>query len=330
MAIMTVAVAVVSCKKDNNNASHQDGTTSQAKNYRQIEDKLAYITDFKKKMVESKDDESFNLDDAAWHLACLANVDFCNINVKYDDFLFDTIALQVNVANGVMLLSDLSMAYEQMHDAIQQYKKGFSRCNQNMYYVNVSIDATGVARIALMTSFMNDSKDTHVWYFADAYAAALICDSLFFEDSTYYWNGLVASELERIINTYDHHENDTLPDGTIQICYVPTRDHTFDFTNTYDPYGTDYYYLNSSRVFAKKHSQSYLNYNLSVFEMCYCLDSYLGLGYDYIGDNLYPHEHPVCWVVDCKNEHFTHMWYYFYHQLHVDYGQLISVPNPND
>lgn len=331
LVVVATTVAIVSCKKEDQEASQSVSRPAKTFTVPQIDDMNAYLKDFRQRMEESQNDkeaEYLSLEEAAWHLACLANVDFCNVNVKYDDFLFDTIEMQVNTTNGVVLLSDLNMAYEQMRDAIQQYKKEFSRCNQNMYYVNVSIDASGVARIALMTSFMNDSKDVHVWYFADAYVAAVACDSLFSSDSLYNWDGLAASELERIINIFEHQENDTLPEGTLIICYVPTRDHTFDYTNTYDPYGNDYYYLNSSRVFAKKHTQSSLNYALSIFEMCYCLDSYLGLGCDYPNDHLYTDEHPVCWKVKCRNVHLTHMWYYSYHQLHVDFGQLIT-PNPN-
>lgn len=332
LVVVAATVAFVSCKKENQEAMQGNPQPVKTFTVPQIDDMNAYLKDFRQRMEESQNDkeaEYLGLEEAAWHLACLANVDFCNINVKYDDFLFDTIEMQVNTTNGVVLLSDLNMAYEQMHDAIQQYKNGLSRCNQNMYYANVSIDASGVARIALMTSFMNDSKEPHTWFFADAFAAAYACDTLFFEDSTYNWNGLAARKLEHIVNTYDHYENDTLPEGTLIICYVPTRDHTFDYTNTYDPYVNDYYYINSSRVFAKKYNQAYPNYVLSVFEMCYCLDSYLGLGYDYIADNLYPHEHPVCWTVKPRYLNHNHMHYY-YHKLHVDYGQLIPTnPNPD-
>lgn len=66
--------------------------------------------------------------------------------------------------------------------------------------------------------------------------------------------------------------------------------------------------------------------------MCYCLDSYLGLGYDYIDDNLYTDEHPVNWTIYCISEHNPFSaWYYYYHQLYVEYGQLIPVnPTPFD
>ena len=111
LAIMATTVAVVSCKKDNGNTSTQKGyTIRQPADIRQLEDPRTYMLDFKKKLTESKDNEAFNIDDAAWHLACLANLDFCNVNVECDDFQFDTIEMQVNVTDGIILLGDLRTA----------------------------------------------------------------------------------------------------------------------------------------------------------------------------------------------------------------------------
>lgn len=332
MAVATaVSVAMVSCKKDTSEQTSAKGTDSQAFDYRQIDDKVAYFTDFKKKMKESKNNESFNLDDAAWHLACLANIGFCNVNVKYDDFLFDTIDIQVEVEDGGMSLANINVAYDQMCAKIQQFKKGFDHSDQNLYYINVSIDAGGNAKVALMTSFTDGSKylTNHTWYFSDDFEAAEACDEYFSDDSTYYWNGLAASELQRVLNIFEHHENGVGMFGVV--CYIPTRSHTFDYTNTYDPYYSGYYYINESRVFAKKYTSPYPNYIFQLFEMCYCLDSYLGLGYDYIDDGLYDNEHPVNWIINCISVHPNPSWYYYYHQLKVEYGIPITQdPTPND
>ena len=321
-----VSVAIVSCKKDDQNTLTSKGNRSQQSfDYRQIEDKVSYFNDFKKKMSETEGDESFNLDDAAWHLACLANLDFCNVNVKHNDFRFDTLNMQVNTVDNIMLLDEIGAAYEQMHSKIEQFKKEFSYCDQNLYYINVSINSNGDAKIALMTSINTNARGLvdHTWYFDDEWDAQWICDEYFSFDSTYYWNGLGASELERVLNLFENH--------TIGVtCYLPTRDHTFDYTNTYDPYGTDYCYSNSSRVFAKLYlNPPYPNYVLDLMEMCYCLDSYLGLGYDYINDNLYARERPVAWTVTPVSSAQNQTIRRYYHQLRVQYGQPTSVPvNP--
>ena len=67
--------------------------------------------------------------------------------------------------------------------------------------------------------------------------------------------------------------------------------------------------------------------------MCYCLDSYLGLAYDYIADNLYYDEHPVNWTINClidKPDDYKN--YIYYHELYVEFGQLITnnPPEPQD
>ena len=329
MAII-VTVAVVSCKKETSNALLGNKNESvQSFNPREIEDMNAYLKDFKQKMQSATkgEDEALSIEDAAWHLACLANFDFCNINVNYDDFLFDTIDMQLKVEDGTMLLSDLGTAYDEMCTKIQQFKKGFNHCDQNLYYINVSIDANGNARIALMTSFTSNTKDLHTWYFSDAFEAADACDEYFSEDSIYYWSGLGANELERVLNLFEHHENGVGMGGVM--FFAPTRNHTFDYTNTYDPYNPGYGYINESRVFAKRCTSSNTDYIIQLFEICYCLDSYLGLGYDYLYD--YDNEFPVCWTVNCKTKTYSYDTKDIYHQLYVEYGALVTHnPTPND
>ena len=331
--VVATAVAIVSCKKDNENALNtttlKGYTIQQVADIRQMDDPLTYIKDFKKKLTESKDNEAFELDDAAWHLSCLANLEFCNINVEYDDFQFDTLEMQVNVTDGVILLGDLRTAYEQMCTEIQQFEKGFNHCDQNLYFIKLSIGADGNAKIALMTTFKSDSKYlwNHTWYFTDAMDATIACDTLFCYDSTYAWNTAAVNELTRALNLFEYHEGPIHGSGgIIGECYFPTRYHTFTYLIT-DPYDSDYY--NNSRVFAKKNYSDHLDYNLEFFEMCYCLDSYLGLGYDYI--SAYPYENPVCWHVTPKS-YINPPQSIHYHELKVDYGQLVTInpPGPND
>ncbi len=327
MAILATAVAIVSCKKDNENAPNTKAyTVQQAADIRQMEDPLAYMKDFKKKLTESKDNEAFNLDDAAWHLACLANLDFCNVNVEYDDFQFDTLEMQVNVTDGVILLGDLRAAYEQMCTEIQQFRKGFNHCDQNLYYVNVAIDTDGNAKVALMSSFTNASKYwyDHTWYFSDVFEALDACDTLFDYYSTYPWDSLAVIKLEYALNVFEHYEN-FWSNGTYVMCYFPTRNHAFGYT-CIDIYGSDF--LNNSRVFAKRRKSENMEYDMNFHEMCYCLDSYLNLGYDFISDNLYLNEHPVCWIIYPKREQDNLVWWTHYHELKVEYGQLITPYPP--
>ena len=332
LVVVATLVAVVSCKKETPSALLNNGAQQEkAFVVPDVDDMNAYLKDFKQRMQSSTrgDEETLSLDEAAWHLACLANVEFCRVNVEYNDVQFDTVNMQVNVMDGTVAMCDLNTAYEQMCNEIREFKRGFNHCDQNLYFINVFINGDGKARIALMTSFITDTRylTDHTWYFEDEWDAVSVCDEYFFSDSVYDWDGLAASKLEYVLNLFDHHENVLLPDGSVSVSYIPTRNHTFDYTNTYDPYHSGYY--NDSRVFAIRNTQP-INYILDLSEMCYCLDSYLGLGYDYISDNLYTNEHPVCWEVRHKNLFYGWMSYQ-YHQLYVEYGRLIpSQPTPDD
>lgn len=322
LAIIILAiVAFVSCKKDNENILNaKDNNVQQSFDYRQIEDKITYFKDFRQKMTDSKTDEAFNLEDAAWHLACLANLDFCKVNVEYNSIQFDTVEMQVNVTDGVVLLNDLGTAYEQMHEQILQFKKGFTHNDQNLYFINASINADGNAKIALMSTYTTNSKYywDHTWYYDDEWDAIDAFYEYFSEDSIYPWNTKAATELQRALNLVEHHGN------SYSTCYLPTREQSFDYINTHDPYSSGYY--TNSRVFAKCIMSSTLNYNFSFDDMVYCLDSYLGLGYDYI--STYTDECPVSWQVNPTYKHINgQYWHYHFHQLKVNYGQLVSI-NP--
>lgn len=331
MAIVVIAVTVVSCKKDNENMlNHNDYTIWETIDIRQIEDMSSYLKDFKKKMMESKEDEALYLDEAAWHLACLGNFDFCRVNTDYNEVQFDTLEIQVNTSDGIMLLKDLNAAYGQMCSEIQQFKKGFTHNNENLYYLNVSISAQGNARIALMTTYRSLSKyiTDHTWHYEDPFIAFDECEAFFDDNTNYPWNGSAVSFLQSALNTFDHYENDTIG-PEYSWCYTPTRDYTFDYTNSIDPYHSDFY--DDSRVFAKRTNNNHWSYNLDFVDMCYCLDSYLGLGYGYINNAINPHERPVCWTVKAASTTSNNStWNYYYHRLHVDYGNLIPVNPGND
>ena len=332
MAILITAVSVASCKKDSDNAPNQKGyTVRQATDIRQLEDPRAYILDFKKNLTESRSNEAYSLEDAAWHLACLANLEFCNVNVNYDDFLFDTLEMAVNVSDGVVLLGDLREAYEQMCTGIQQFRKGFNHSDQNLYYINLSINANGNTKIALMSSYKTNSRYlyNHTWYFSDFVDAVTECDTLFCFDSVYAWNTVATLKLQNALNLYEHHNCSTSGlGGIVGQCYLPTRSHSFDY-HTLDPYDSDYF--NGSRLFVMRNTGETLIHDMTFLEMCYCFDSYLGLGYDFISS--YPNESPVCWKVEGEYYHEPeNYWHYHYHVLSVDYGQLTyaNPPGPND
>lgn len=326
----TAMVAVVSCKKENRDTLlNNNAQPVRAFTPPQVDDMNAYLKEFKQKMqtITRDENEMLSLEEAAWHLACLANVKFCRVNVEYDNIQFDTVVMQINVTDGAIALYDLNTAYNQMCDKIQQFKSGFNLYNQNLYFINMFISGNGNAELALTTSSISSRYlDDHLWYLDDLFYDT-VCSYYFNDYSQYTWNGYGESELQRILNLFEHHDPNSLTS-----CYIPTRHNTFCYPNWPDPYGN--HFEGDSRVFAADVSIGAI-INLSQEDMCYCLDSYLGLGYDYIDDNpLYQYESPVNWIVDDTiicfplHKHPTHM-----HLLTVQYGRLILAepePDPHD
>lgn len=327
--VAAIALAIVSCKKETANTLNQKANETQAFDFRQINDMNAYLANFKAKMFESKSDEAYSLNDAAWHLASLANREFCNASIKYDNVQFDTVKMNVTITDGTVLLTDLGAAYEQMCTIIRQFKSGFTHDNQILYFINMFINADGNARIALMTTYATPVKDLddHHWYFPDIFGYVdSVCLYHFESNTQYLWNGYGKTELQRILNLFESH------DPSHGMTYItPTRSFAFEYPNWTDPYGSPF--QTSSRLFALD-GDIELNHDLDEEDMCYCLDSYLGLGYDYISNNYYcDYEHPVNWVVkDTTVKFLNSKWYTHYHKLKVQYGQIYyngTNPNPD-
>lgn len=324
--VAAIALAIVSCKKETANTLNQKANETQSFDFRQIKDMNAYLANFKAKMFESKSDETYSLNDAAWHLASLANRDFCNASIKYDNVQFDTVKMNVTITDGTVLLTDLGAAYEQMCTIIRQFKSGFTHDNQILYFINMFINADGNARIALMTTYATPVKDLddHHWYFPDIFGYVdSVCLYHFESNTQYLWNGYGKTELQRILNLFEHHDY-----GHGSTYITPTRSIVFEHPYWTDPYGSPFNY--NSRLCATYSA----NYILTEDEMCYCLDSYLGLGYDYIANNYYcDYEHPISWAITAHSTVFSHdNLTTYYHKMAVQYGQIYhdgTNPSPD-
>ena len=205
--VAAIALAIVSCKKETANTLNQKANETQAFDFRQINDMNAYLANFKAKMFESKSDEAYSLNDAAWHLASLANRDFCNASIKYDNVQFDTVKMNVTITDGTVLLTDLGAAYEQMCTIIRQFKSGFTHDNQILYFINMFINVDGNARIALMTTYATPAKDLddHHWYFPDIFGYVdSVCLYHFDSNSQYAWDGYGKTELQARYLLHQH------------------------------------------------------------------------------------------------------------------------------
>lgn len=322
MAIVAFTVAVVACKKDTGNAlNSKDNNAKEAFDLRKIEDINAYLKDFRQKMTEGKGEETMNVDEAAWHLACLANLDLCNASVEFNNVRFDTIDMQVGFEKGLAEISDLRLVYDQMITEIQRFEGSLCLDNQNLRFINVFMHDNGNLRIALMTTsfgLMRNLYDT-IWYFPDTFGYLdSVCD-IYFTSNQYKWNTTAQSNLQTVMNIFEGRVDQT---GTT--CYLPTRNYSFDFRYWIDDFGSPF--NKNSRLC----SVGSANYNLTRDEMCYCLDSYLGLGYEYMANNYYAdNERPITWTIQVNDSVFPPSnLTSFYHILSVQYGVPTSS-NPN-
>lgn len=334
LVVAAVSAVVVSCKKEDTKAwLDQDKNTKEVFDPIQIDDMNSYLKDFKDKMlssVKSDDDEVLSLEEAAWHLSSLANYDYGHVNVEYDAFIFDTLYAQVNVTNGVVLLSDLRTAYERISADIYKYYQNLNLFEKHFHFINIIISEEGNAMVSLMITFLQSDKDLgdHLWYFGDNAFNYIYeyCPEWFPEDSTYLWNGSAKVKLEQKLNQIESHI--LLPSGSVILpaeYYTLTRTNVFYYYSYFDEYG-------SPSAFDSRLYLGDADYYFTSDDMCYYLDSYAGLGYQFIEDNYYiDDEHPVSWSITCGTT-YNHLLM-GYHNLVVTYGQRHThgtTPGPMD
>lgn len=328
--VLATTVAVVSCKKDDQNET-PTGRVASAADYSpgRIDDMNAYLKDFKGRMRNPSRDENtmLSLEEAAWHLSSVANYDFGNASAEFTDIRYDTILCQVNVTDGMISMADLGAAYAQAADAIANHMNRPNSEGESARFIDASIADDGRVTLSLMMVFLD-----HVWYFMEdtawiIYGISPFSDSTchvhFSENALYKWDCLGLDELKRVLNLFESHH----PVGG-NTYFTATRVAVFEYPNCPDPYGSTF--CRDSRTFATWGND---RAKISFHEMCYCLDSYLGLGYDYLLENPYvAHERPICWDISPRSnvfnmDHFNT----FYHTLKVCYGQLhVDEPVPSD
>ncbi len=315
-----VSVAIVSCKKEDTVAPTGQHAAKAAFTPPQVDDMNAYLKAFKQRMQSAAkgDDEALSLDEAAWHLSSVANYEYANASSKFDNIEFDTLDLQVKLTDGAVSLSDLNLAYELMVKKIKKFQNSLRHDNQGIHFINVFISDNGNAKVAIMITYNTMAKnlDENYWYFDPSVNIDSICELYYYDDSTYTWDGTAVRELTRILNLFESYQNG--PDVSY---YTPAESKTFEYNyfDWFDQYGSPFY--RDSRLCA---FYDYSYHDLSMEEMCYCIDSYLGLGYYYL-ENANSSKRPVSWVVSSKSK-----WFYeyhdrsttFFHKLEVQYGNL--------
>lgn len=315
-----ISITVVSCKKETQgNLMNNKNESVQTFNPREIEDMNAYLKGFKQKMQSATkgDDEALSLEDAAWHLSSLANYEFANANVEYDDVRFDTLYANVNIINGTILLSDLAETYQTVSSNIEKFYNGLALDNKHFRFINAFIFENGDIAIPLLTTFSHGSKyiTDHCWYFNDVFSAFDSC-ALYFPDSEYPVKTTGTSELlNRLYLTFSHPYSTNIHHPSTTIYYTYASERLFDYRSYIDSYWSPFF--NNSRVFSCNYTD---NYTLELDHMCYLLDSYLGLAIQYCPSG----QEIVGWSVIYKNE--TYPRYMEFHEFKAIYGIRHEIP----
>lgn len=330
LVVATVSVAVVSCKKETQRATLNPTETLQAFNPLEIEDMNAYLKDFKQKMQSATkgDDEALSLEDAAWHLSSLANFEFANANVEWDDIRFDTLYSQVNITNGTILLRDLAEAYQSVSLSIDKLNHSLTLDNKHFRFINTTVSENGIISISLITTYNIEAKnlEDHCWYYDDIWMAQDSCLKYIDYEPTYPASTIGMEKLQKALNLVESHQtvNVFTPN---RVYYTFTFDTTFYYRNVIDPFGSPNYM--NSRLFA---NDTYLNLNIGD-RLCYLFDSALELGYSNCPSN----QNVVSWTLDYFQEEpfpeFYEQFWKEHYTLTVGYGQkheIGSLPGQND
>lgn len=320
MAVATiVSVAVVSCKKDNENALlGNNNETSKSFDMRQIDDMNAYLKGFKQKMMESKDSEVLNLKDAAWHLSNVANYDFANVNVEFTDLLFDTIYSHINVNNGMVKLSDLGYTYAELSTEIETRIDKLSLCNKQIRLIEANISNDGTVTVGVIVTYEDNSK-YHDWWPSDS----VYCNLYFDEYTPYYQfeNGMQL--LKEVLNIIVSHN--TVP-GIGRVYYVTTRTEHPSYEDYIDPYGAPNF--KNSRIHC---TDGYFHARLSCEQMHYYLPSYHQIGLSFLDPLSMTNEDIVGWDVGYafKLSEDPELPNLYHHNLSITYGYPVEYNGGN-
>lgn len=312
--VMLTALAsiVVSCKKDDTPANPTAKETS--KNLYQppqVDDMDAYLKAFKQKMQTRGNDETMDLDEAAWHLSSVANYDFGDVVDDFAYFHYDTLHYNINVVNGKVNVSDLNALYTVAASDIESTYENLDLDNKHIRFIGADISGDGMVKMSIIVSF---GWMDHQWYFPDSYILYVTLSQFYSEDSTYSTtNEYFRNKIEEVLNIMMGHS--TNPNQ--RLYYVYTRSLSFRYDYYYDPY--TYINIQSSRIFARTGLPSFLTFD----EMCYLTDSYAGLG----NSHKTVDEEVIDWSISDIQIDYDH-YGIVHHIPTVNYGVLCGTDTP--
>ena len=309
-AMLAIAsIAMVSCKKD----SQENSSNKIERSFYEppkIDDYDAYLCAFKERILGTRSSETMSLEEASWHLSSIANRDFGNINTVVSDFYYDTLYGSVNVTDGQVTLSDLGQAYVDIAFSIDSLFQRLDLDNRHIRFVDASIAENGLVTLPLTITY---TAWDHFWFYPDSSYADSLCQ-LFFTTGGYYpANSTGLNAVQNALNLTVSHPVGSMPGSTVY--YVVTRSQNFYYEDYTDPYGSPF--VDDSRLYA---SIDIYAANMSFDVLCYCLDSYLALGYQYLSME----ESIIDWTLSFHKGGHGKLPKVGNHEMDVRYGRMVA------
>jgi hypothetical protein len=325
--IFAAAVMATSCQKEKEKEENTEKAVSHFNPANlQIEDMNAYLEGFKEKMenAEAKGgNETMGIEEAAWHLSSVANHDFAQIIASHDTLCHDTLYFHVDVVDGKVSVADMNALYEEMSQAIVNFKKTFGYENPNFWFIGTKISENGEVMVPLTTMFIKDNNKywgDHYWYL-NSNTADSICALYLSTTTTYYADDSISTTGTLTILKYmlDLEATYSLHGGQYFTEYACD---TFKYQNYTDPYYSPFY--NNSRLYA---SRTKFHFVISYTNMCYIFDSYAGLAWgklNLIMNDIVPTEYFIQFIRGTENKDLQ----IGNHKMMVDYKQYHTMAPP--
>ena len=321
-ALFLVALAtiiVVSCKKDDNKRVLDTQNKEVARfEPSTVEDIDAYLADFKQRLGSEKGEGTMCIEDAAWHLGALANYDFGYFNAPHNAILTETLGGHVNVDNGEVKLSDLAVAYDDIHETIENYFQKLDLSNKQIHFVLV--DAAENGDLSIKVSVTYDDR-YHNWYPDDT----TYCQAYIYNQGPFLNFGNGRQLLEDLLNLIESYNMDPNVGQT----YALYSGERYPMPNNFiDPYGSPNFM--DSRIYC---TNAFHYANIPEDCMCYYLQSYHELGLSYLYNSTTLGDVIAMWNIgednfgpnsnlsspESINEQLT-----YYHKLKITFGYVTT------
>lgn len=268
ITMFIVTLGVVSCSKNDYLVpATQKGTSKTHYNPPKVDDLNAYLLDFKQKLQSRDNNGTMELDEAAWHLSSIANIDLGDVVSSYDNFLYDTLYYNIPVENGKVCLSDLNNVYSQAINDISRLVNNLSQENKHIRFIGTDISDDGTVAMSILVSY---GWTDHQWYFPDLWTLVSTLSPYFDYD--------YASNLSVFTDTLETVLNDLVAfhpvADSIKVNFVIGNTVVFYFRDYEDPYGSEF--VGNSRLLAYEVLPDAFRQD----DCFYCFDSYAGLAVD--------------------------------------------------